>query len=80
MMIEMWNQGEKILEMIRVYGGAGIYYVLQTTSLEQYEIAVNILVGLLVALYTLTKIVDWGWKKEKARRERNRIKKDEDNV
>lgn len=69
-MINMIDQGRKIVEPVIVYCGAGLHYMLQLASLQETEVAINILVGVLVAIYTLTKIVDWIWSKRKARRQK----------
>lgn len=65
-MIQMIDGSRKILEPVIVYLGAMFHYVLQISNLAQFEGAVNVIVGLLVALYTFTKILDWGLLKRKS--------------
>lgn len=66
----MIEHARKLIEPVMIYSGATLHYLMQLTEMERYEVAVNILVGLLVAVYTLQKIVSWFWKHAEERRER----------
>lgn len=61
----------QIVEPAIVYVGAAFHYLLQLSNISQIEVHVNIAVGVLVAIYTLTKIIDWARSLRPVKKEKN---------
>lgn len=77
----MIQEGSKIVQYLIVYVGSLVHYAFQFATLEAIEIFINIVLGVFVAVYTFTQIVDWVQKQvknHKARREAKRNQSDKD--
>lgn len=61
-MIHMIEPAKKITEMSFVYLGTLFHFVGQLSGIEKLDTAISIAVGVLVCIYTITRIYDW-WKK-----------------
>lgn len=58
-MIGAIDQGREALHSLFIYLGTIFHFLFQQAALEATEVAINIIVGVLVAGFTLTKIIDW---------------------